>query len=38
MFTGGALLESMRADGVNPEKIDTVIVSHLHSDHMGWIM
>jgi glyoxylase-like metal-dependent hydrolase (beta-lactamase superfamily II) len=37
MFTGGALLDSMRAYGVNPEEIDTVIVSHLHSDHMGWL-
>ncbi len=37
MFTGGAMLDSMRAYGVLPDDIDTVFVSHLHSDHMGWL-
>ncbi len=37
MFTGGMMLDSMRAYGVEPEDIDTVFVSHLHSDHMGWL-
>jgi glyoxylase-like metal-dependent hydrolase (beta-lactamase superfamily II) len=37
MFTGGELLNSMRTYGVEPEDIDTVIVSHLHTDHMGWL-
>ena len=37
MFTGGAMLDSMRAYGIEPSDIDTVMVSHLHSDHMGWL-
>jgi glyoxylase-like metal-dependent hydrolase (beta-lactamase superfamily II) len=37
MFSGGALLDSLRAYGVEPEDIDTVAISHLHSDHMGWL-
>jgi glyoxylase-like metal-dependent hydrolase (beta-lactamase superfamily II) len=37
MFVGGELLNSLRAYGIGPEEIDTVIVSHLHSDHMGWL-
>ncbi len=37
MFDGGQMLDSLRALGVSPEQIDTVIVSHLHSDHMGWL-
>lgn len=37
MFDGGALLDSVRALGVAPADIDTVVVSHLHSDHMGWL-
>ncbi len=37
MFDGGALLDSLRAYGIGPEEIDVVIVSHLHSDHMGWL-
>lgn len=37
MFDGGAMLDSLRALGVEPSDIDTVIVSHLHTDHMGWL-
>ncbi len=37
MFDGGRLLDSLRALGVAPPDIDTVVVSHLHSDHMGWL-
>lgn len=37
MFDGGRLLDSLRGLGVRPAQIDTVIVSHLHSDHMGWL-
>jgi glyoxylase-like metal-dependent hydrolase (beta-lactamase superfamily II) len=37
MFDGGALLESLAEAGTQPADIDTIIVSHLHSDHMGWL-
>lgn len=37
MFDGGLLLESLRALGVHPADIDTIVISHLHSDHMGWL-
>jgi glyoxylase-like metal-dependent hydrolase (beta-lactamase superfamily II) len=37
-FTGGELLRSLAAIGVTPADIDTVVVSHLHSDHMGWLV
>lgn len=37
MFDGGQLLQSLAALGVQPADIDTIIVSHLHSDHMGWL-
>jgi glyoxylase-like metal-dependent hydrolase (beta-lactamase superfamily II) len=37
MFSGGALIESLHAYGVIPADIDTIAVSHLHTDHMGWL-
>lgn len=38
MFDGGQLLQSLgRWLGVQPADIDTIIVSHLHSDRMGWL-
>jgi|JI10StandDraft_1071094.scaffolds.fasta_scaffold50636_6 glyoxylase-like metal-dependent hydrolase (beta-lactamase superfamily II) len=37
MFDGGQLLHSLSAIGVQPSDIDTVVISHLHSDHMGWL-
>lgn len=37
MFDGGQLLTSLRALGVDPGEVDTIVVSHLHSDHMGWL-
>lgn len=37
MFDGGELLASLRGLGAEPGDVDTVIVSHLHSDHMGWL-
>jgi glyoxylase-like metal-dependent hydrolase (beta-lactamase superfamily II) len=36
-MTGGRLLESLGAIGVSPPDIDTVILSHLHPDHTGWL-
>ena len=35
MFDGGTMLDSLRAAGVMPHEIDTIIVSHLHCDHIG---
>ena len=32
----GLLLQELRASGVRPEEIDTVFLSHLHFDHVGW--
>jgi glyoxylase-like metal-dependent hydrolase (beta-lactamase superfamily II) len=37
MFDGGAMLDNLQALGYAPADIDTVVVSHLHSDHMGWL-
>lgn len=37
MFQGGQLLESLAAAGAVPADIDVIVVSHLHSDHMGWL-
>lgn len=34
--TSGNLLESLRAAGVAPVDVDTVVYTHLHSDHAGW--
>ncbi len=32
----GQLLEDMKAAGISPDEIDTVIATHLHLDHVGW--
>lgn len=32
----GRFLESLRAAGLGPADIDTVVYTHLHSDHAGW--
>ena len=34
--TGGALLDDMRGNGVAPEDVDIVFLTHLHPDHVGW--
>src|SRR5215204_3567115 len=31
----GLLLENLRASGVEPSEIDTVIITHAHPDHVG---
>jgi len=33
---GGCLLESLEQAGVSPQEVDTVIYTHMHSDHAGW--
>ncbi|MGV9721988.1 MBL fold metallo-hydrolase [Nocardia beijingensis] len=35
-FHGGRLLEELSAQGVSPEDIDHVLLTHLHWDHIGW--
>lgn len=35
-YTGGRLLESLRALGAEPGDITDVLLTHLHFDHVGW--
>jgi glyoxylase-like metal-dependent hydrolase (beta-lactamase superfamily II) len=37
MFEGAALIENLAAVGLRPSDISIVTVSHLHSDHCGWL-
>lgn len=32
----GVLLESLRAEGVEPSDVTDVVLTHLHLDHIGW--
>ncbi len=32
----GELLDSLAAEGVQPEQIDAVVTTHCHGDHIGW--
>lgn len=34
--TSGRLLDRLGALGIQPDHIDTVVLSHLHPDHVGW--
>jgi glyoxylase-like metal-dependent hydrolase (beta-lactamase superfamily II) len=34
--SGGRFLESLAAAGLSPDQIDTVVYTHMHSDHTGW--
>ncbi|MEB5923957.1 MBL fold metallo-hydrolase [Franconibacter daqui] len=34
---GGHLLENLRAAGIPPEQIDTVLLTHIHADHSGGV-
>ena len=33
----GNLLSEMRQGGIDPKTIDTVFITHLHFDHIGWL-
>lgn len=35
-YRGGLFLESLRAQGVEPEDVTDVAFTHLHFDHVGW--
>jgi glyoxylase-like metal-dependent hydrolase (beta-lactamase superfamily II) len=37
LFDGGALMDNLISGGTRPEDVDVVLVSHLHSDHIGWL-
>ena len=32
----GQLLDSLRSNGLRPEEVDMVVMTHLHRDHVGW--
>jgi glyoxylase-like metal-dependent hydrolase (beta-lactamase superfamily II) len=32
----GRLITELAAEGLGPEEIDTVVLTHLHADHVGW--
>lgn len=34
-WNGFTLLNNMKTAGINPEEIDTVVISHIHWDHIG---
>jgi glyoxylase-like metal-dependent hydrolase (beta-lactamase superfamily II) len=36
-FVGGTLLQSLAAEGLRPDDVDTVVFTHLHHDHVGWV-
>ncbi|MFN8020171.1 MAG: MBL fold metallo-hydrolase [Acidimicrobiales bacterium] len=37
MFDGGSMLADLARHGVRPDDVDIVVVTHLHSDHAGWL-
>lgn len=37
-YTGGKLNDELLAAGITRDEVDTVICSHLHLDHCGWLV
>lgn len=35
-FPTGKLLANLEEAGVSPEEVDTILITHLHIDHVGW--
>ena len=35
---GGGMLDSLAEVGLDPADIDVIVLSHLHLDHIGWLM
>lgn len=35
-YPAGSLLDNLRAEGVPPENVTDVVITHLHLDHVGW--
>ncbi|MGE3811844.1 MAG: MBL fold metallo-hydrolase [Candidatus Nanopelagicales bacterium] len=33
----GVLLDSLRAEGLGPQDVTDVVLTHLHLDHIGWV-
>jgi glyoxylase-like metal-dependent hydrolase (beta-lactamase superfamily II) len=38
MGLGGGLMDGLAAEGVAPEDVDTVFLTNLHGDHIGWAL
>lgn len=38
MGQGGGMLKDLSAAGVEPEEVDTVFLTNLHGDHIGWAL
>lgn len=38
LFTGGRLLDDMRAHGIRRDEVRHLICTHLHPDHVGWLV
>ena len=34
----GRLPEALSALGIAPSDVDTVVLTHLHEDHVGWVL
>lgn len=38
LFTGGRLLDDMQANGISRAEVQQIICTHLHPDHVGWLV